>query len=103
VKCSRAISTNPFDENFQKLEAPSSDSDSEDDVPLAQTNRSYKRNIKDDQGKRFDFLLKQTEIFSHFITGGKTAEESEEKRGRKKKGATPASTSKKDDNTEGGG
>ncbi|XP_017490959.1 PREDICTED: chromatin-remodeling complex ATPase chain Iswi-like [Rhagoletis zephyria] len=47
--------------------------------------------IKEDRSKRFDFLLKQTEIFSHFMTTGiNPTESTTPKRGRKPKASTVA-------------
>jgi hypothetical protein len=48
--------------------------------------KKYKKDIKEQQASRFDFLLKQTEIFSHFMTVDKVeGQNSPAKRGRKKK------------------
>lgn len=43
----------------------------------------FDNKIETDRGKRFDFLLKQTEIFTHFMTN--TAKSPQAKKGRPKK------------------
>jgi SWI/SNF-related matrix-associated actin-dependent regulator of chromatin subfamily A member 5 len=47
--------------------------------------------IETDRGRRFDFLLKQTEIFSHFVSTANTVPKSplKVKPGRQKKKADP--------------
>lgn len=47
----------------------------------------------DNRSKRFDFLLKQTEIFSHFMPGGTSKITPEKKKKPGKKPATEADTS----------
>lgn len=56
---------------------------------------NFDDNIKEDRAKRFDFLLSQTEIFSHFMTTGTTAlgEVAAPKRGRKPKPKPAVSSS----------
>lgn len=57
-----------------------------DDVDEASSTgkAEFENKIASDRGKRFDFLLKQTEIFSHFMTS--TGVKSPEKpKGRPKK------------------
>lgn len=54
----------------------------------------FNAKVKEDRSKRFDFLLKQTEIFSHFMTTGvsmSSEKEATNKRGRKPK-AKPESS-----------
>ncbi|KPL97092.1 Imitation SWI-like protein, partial [Sarcoptes scabiei] len=51
-------------------------------------NSDFDAHLKEDRSKRFDYLLKQTEIFSHFMTTGVTASTDSttaSKRGRKPK------------------
>lgn len=44
----------------------------------------FENKIASDRGKRFDYLLQQTEIFSHFVSGDKS-KSPEKPKGRPKK------------------
>lgn len=51
----------------------------------AQSSSNKETDIDNNRSKRFDFLLKQTEIFSHFMPGSsKITPEKKKKPGRKK-------------------
>lgn len=45
----------------------------------------FEAKLETDRSKRFDYLLKQTEIFSHFMTNQSTKAASKPKTGRPKK------------------
>lgn len=45
----------------------------------------FENKIETDRGKRFDFLLKQTEIFTHFMTNSAAKSPQKPKAGRPKK------------------
>lgn len=45
----------------------------------------FETKLETDRSKRFDFLLKQTEIFSHFMTSNQTKGTSKPKAGRPRK------------------
>lgn len=54
----------------------------------------FENKIAADSGKRFDYLLKQTEIFSHFMSGAGSKTSPEKPKGRPKK--AEAATSAED-------
>jgi len=66
---------------------------------MSVTSNDYDAKLSEDRAKRFGYLLKQTEIFSHFMTSGTQGEckDIKPKPGRKPKGKdTPKESSKED-------
>lgn len=59
---------------------------------MVKANSDFDEKLKEDRSRRFDYLLKQTEIFSHFMTTGTKLNSDATptaKRGRKPKNASP--------------
>lgn len=63
--------------------------ESSSDATSSRGKEDFETRIETDRGKRFDYLLKQTEIFSHFMTN------QQPKAGAKPKAGRP--TKKKED------
>lgn len=65
--------------NFKELGQNESSSDT------TSKGEDFDTKVEADRGKRFDFLLKQTEIFSHFMNQAKTPTKPKSGRPRKEK------------------
>ncbi|CAG9760588.1 unnamed protein product [Ceutorhynchus assimilis] len=59
-------------ENLTNDSESSSASDAEAEADTNSKNEDFNAKLETDQGKRFDYLLKQTEIFSHFMNQTKS-------------------------------
>ncbi|KAH9422040.1 SWI/SNF- matrix-associated actin-dependent regulator of chromatin sub A member 5 [Dermatophagoides pteronyssinus] len=93
------VSTTPMEEDDMESKADSSNEpdDSQSTTPAESavdefakmiSSNDFDARVKEDRSKRFDYLLKQTEIFSHFMTTGVTPladSNATAKRGRKPK------------------
>lgn len=68
---------------FKELEQNESSSDT------TSKGEDFDTKVEADRGKRFDYLLKQTEIFSHFMNQAKTPTKPKSGRPRKEKKEDP--------------
>ena len=83
-KESNEIESTETDENESSNKSDNEKPDPETATTSKQ--RDFDQKIKNDRSKRFEYLLKQTEIFSHFMTNqGLKSSANTQKTGRPKK------------------
>ncbi|XP_055902987.1 chromatin-remodeling complex ATPase chain Iswi isoform X2 [Eupeodes corollae] len=75
--------------NLAEANENSNETTSEETNSSAEKEVEFDNKIETDRSKRFDFLLKQTEIFTHFMTNSATKSPTKSKAGRPKKPKDP--------------
>ncbi|XP_055855745.1 chromatin-remodeling complex ATPase chain Iswi [Episyrphus balteatus] len=75
--------------NLAEANENSNETTSEETNSSAEKEVEFDNKIETDRSKRFDFLLKQTEIFTHFMTNSATKSPQKSKAGRPKKPKDP--------------
>lgn len=82
-----------FSCNFQNASSLETGSSNEKET-------DFESKIETDRSKRFDYLLKQTEIFTHFMTNSSPKNTQKGKAGRPKKIKDPAASTETTEATE---
>ena len=74
------LDQNSSSQNLAKLEKEREDKKNELALKIKKENENFMKDIEQGRHERLKFLLKQTEIFAHFLIGGKTEENNKNKK-----------------------
>ena len=74
---------NSSSQNLAKLEKHREEEKNKLALKIKRENENFMKDIEQNKQERLKFLLKQTEIFAHFLIGGKAEDGSKNKKGEK--------------------
>jgi SWI/SNF-related matrix-associated actin-dependent regulator of chromatin subfamily A member 5 len=90
---------NSSSQNIEKVEKHREEEKNKLALKIKKENENFMKGIEQGRHERLKFLLKQTEIFAHFLIGGKAEDSSKNKKsekGSKRKNVTSANNTAKD-------